>query len=204
MCTACHQGRAQAILTSWDDGGTAVATAGSYRYGLHHGPQFNVLVGGQLYEFGAAADYTGLMSTKHILDQTDNGCVECHMTAESGHTFGFGSFPTSCNSCHAGSLALSTLVPVFQADIEDLLVELGAQLYAAGVIQSATSLYLMRDGVGGTTGNVLPQTEEHLAAAFNYIVVTEDISMGVHNPFYVETVLLNTLFEVFDWSPAVK
>ena len=196
MCTGCHQGRAYTVLANWEDGGTAELTAGSYRYGLHHGPQLNVIAGGQLYEFAGTQT---IPATSHMVTNTTDGCVECHMGPESGHTFGFEAFPATCVSCHTagGLFDLETLVPALQTEIAGLIAELGQELFDAGVIQSPTSLYLMRDGAGGTTGDVKPQTEEHLAAAFNYVVATEDMSLGVHNPQYLRAVLMNTLEVVF-------
>ena len=202
MCTGCHQGRDEYILQNWEDGGTATYTADSYRWGLHHGPQFNVLVGGQMYEFAGTTAYP---STAHMVSMTTDGCVDCHMNDASGHTFGFNEFPASCVTCHTadgGAMDLAVLEPAIMAEVEGLITQLGQALFDAGVIQGPTSLYLMRDGAGGTTGDVLPQTEELLAAAFNYQVASEDRSMGMHNPKYVKAVLKNTMEVVF--PPAVK
>lgn len=205
MCTGCHQGRAQTLLANWDDGGTATLTAGSYRWGLHHGPQYNILAGEGLYEFDGATAYP--TNESHIVNATADGCVTCHMaeaygTQAGGHTWNLSysyhgssvyTEPESCATCH-GSTAddLPTTYGTVNTEVETLLTSLGTELVNAGVIQAGT-LYLAVDA----NGDVLQQSEEHLAAATNYIAIEEDRSLGVHNPVYVRAILENTLEVVF-------
>jgi hypothetical protein len=205
MCTGCHQARAMTTLANWDDGGIATLTASSYRWGVHHGPQYNVFVGEGLFEFAGTTSYP---STARHVSATTDGCVECHMgpaygTQAGGHTFAMGyeyhgsmewNFSSACEDavCHGGKDIVDDLVEPKQLIIEGLLEDLHDALVAAGVIQTGT-VYLAVDGAGA----VLPQTEEHLAAAMNYATLEEDRSKGLHNFPYVEAVLLNTLEVVF-------
>lgn len=207
MCTGCHQGRALEVdLPNWDDGGTAVVTGiESYRWGLHHGPQYNIFVGEGLYEFDGTTDYpTG---DYHLVGAAADGCVTCHMndaygTQAGGHTWNFGyeyhgslvaNWPSLCLSCHTpdGILDLDDVMEGIQDNIAALLEELATQLQLAGVMDPDG--YLVH-----TTDAVADQTEEHLAAFTNWQAIEEDRSMGFHNPAYTEAVLLNTLEVVFD------
>ncbi|MGM0464201.1 MAG: hypothetical protein ACQEQW_06060, partial [Bacteroidota bacterium] len=208
MCTGCHQGRAMSQqLTNWNDGGTATLTPGSYRWGLHHGPQYNVLIGEGMFEFEGTSEYPG---QNHVKDAAADACVTCHMgeaygDAAGGHTwnmtymsYGTPAYidaPETCTECHVdGGIAdeLGTVYTSVKDEIEILLTTLGTALENEGVIQPGT-VYLTVDA----GGDPIDQTEEMLAAAVNYQIIKEDRSMGIHNYDYTKAVLENTLEVVF-------
>ncbi|MBS0011130.1 MAG: hypothetical protein KFF49_06955 [Bacteroidales bacterium] len=204
MCTGCHQGRAMTTLANWDDGGTSVITPSTFRWGLHHGPQYNVYVGEGLFEFTGSTDYP--TTTNHLVSAASDGCVNCHMydaygTQAGGHTFNFGyssygstvpNWNATCTACHVpgGVVDLDNLLAGIQGEIEGLLAELMTELQGVGVM--ATDGYLVRTGQ-----TVNDQTEEHLAAFVNWQAIEEDRSLGFHNPAYTKAVLNNTLETVF-------
>ncbi len=208
MCTGCHQGRAlEYTLANWDDGGTAIISdIESYRWGIHHGPQYNIYVGEGLYEFEGSTSYPA--EDNHFLGAASDGCVTCHMNdaygiQAGGHTFSVGyeyhgsivaNWPSLCLECHTpeGILDLDVVMETIQTDIAGLLEELMTELQTAGVMDADGYLvHTSRPDV------VAPQTEEHLAAFTNWQAIEEDRSMGFHNPEYTEAVLLNTLEVVF-------
>ena len=179
-------------------------TAGSYRFGLHHGPQYNVVVGEGLYEFG-----TGYPAAEnHITDKTSDACVTCHMnvaygTQAGGHTFNVAydyhgstvpNLPASCEECHIpdGGMDLGDKMDALQTDITALLTELGTALETAGVKEVGAN-YIVH------TSNptvIAPQTELMLAAFTNFQAITEDRSLGMHNPAYIRVLLANTISAV--------
>lgn len=207
LCTTCHQSRATAgEFANFEDGGVLEARAGSFRIGMHHGPQYNIFAGAGLYEFTAITQ--AYPTGNHLSDQTVDGCVDCHMgtdMTDRNHAFGFDEFPASCETCHASggiARAFDVLETENNAEIAGLIEDLGAELEAAGVIQAGTHYLVVEPDPDGDPGDTRPvmQTEEHLAAAFNYQAVDEDYSMGMHNAPYVRAVLMNTLETVFDYD----
>ena len=210
MCTGCHQARAlEVTLANWDDGGIAeVEDIESYRWGVHHGPQYNIYVGEGLYEFDGTTAYP--VDDNHFLTAAPDACVTCHMydaygTQAGGHTFNFGyeyhgsvrpNWNSLCITCHTpdGALDLDDLLADIQEDIEGLLEELTTELQTAGVMDADG--YLVHTSSSSPYG-IVPQTEEHLAAFTNWQAIEEDRSLGFHNPEYTEAVLLNTLEVVF-------
>ncbi len=211
MCTGCHQGRAGLLLANWDDGGTATLTPDTYRWGIHHGPQYNIFAGEGLYEFQGSETYPSgdtHSGSSSILPATSDGCVDCHMndaygTQAGGHTFNFAydyhgstitNWPATCLACHTpdGALDLDDLMASIQTEIEGLLEELMTELQNAGVMDADGYL------VHASSTSISDQTEEHLAAFTNWQAIEEDRSLGFHNPGYTKAVLLNTLEVVFD------
>lgn len=207
MCTGCHQGRALSVTLNMTDNTTTI-TPSSYRWGIHHGPQYNVYVGEGLYEFAGSTAYP--TETNHMIEKTTDGCVDCHMndaygTQAGGHTFNVGyeyhgsvvpNFPASCKGCHIddGAYDIVDKMTDVQEDIEALIMQLDTELQNAGVSDGE---YLHH--VSST--NITPQTHMMLAAFTNWQALFEDRSKGMHNPEYVEAVLLNTLEIAFGWTP---
>lgn len=209
MCTGCHQGRA---LTDGDDNvialdltdNSTMIQADSYRWGLHHGPQYNIVIGKGLYEFSGTVDYP--TAENHITAKTDDACVTCHMntaygTQAGGHTMNVAylyhgntvsNLPSSCDECHVpgGGMDLGDMMADLQTEIEEDLAALGTALENAGV-KKPGSTYIMYTG-SGSSQVINPQSEMMLAAFTNYQAIEEDRSLGMHNPKYVKAVLANT------------
>ncbi len=203
MCTGCHQGRALDAVLDMNDNVTEIQPT-SYRWGIHHGPQYNIVMGKTLYEFAGSVAYP--TAENHMTDKTSDACVTCHMaeaygTQAGGHTFNVSyeyhssvelNLPASCATCHIpeGAMDLATKVEEVQAEVEALLAALGTALENAGV-KKPGSTYIMYTG-SGASQVINPQTEMMLAAFTNYQAIEEDRSLGVHNPAYVKAILTNT------------
>ncbi|MFC2072373.1 hypothetical protein ACFLUU_06675 [Chloroflexota bacterium] len=178
LCANCHQPR-EATVPPQVGGGDVEIT--STRYGPHHGPQSSMLMG-----TGGYGDYTG--SNVHY-DFTTDGCVVCHMATPygaqaGGHTFGVGyeyhevlePNLAACDSCHA--------------DIEDF-DRNGAQTEVLALIEEAKALLiaeglLQENGSSTVTGTF---SSAQAGAVYNYKYVTEDRSIGTHNPAYTKFLL---------------
>lgn len=168
LCVACHQAR-RGPAGYWDGVADSVEVGG--HDGPHHGPQSNILLG----NLGATS--TGTANTAHL----GAGCVGCHMTeatgdgvnTEGGHTF----WPTveACVECHSSA----TDFDVFsgQSTVTTKLATLEGYLETIGIIDSEGHLH---DST---------YTAAVFQAWWNYTVILEDRSLGVHNPAYTSTLL---------------
>lgn len=190
VCASCHQGRTVAV---WPVAGGDSIQAGS-RFGVHHGPQSNVIagVGMGLFEIGS-----GLVNSAHA--SIENTCVTCHMaepygTQAGGHTWGMtyvyhgadAIWDAGCSAtaCHAGE-DVHALAEEFQTEIKVLLAELKTLLDAKGITKP------------GSNSNVNGKYPAVVAGAFiDYLALTEDGSNGIHNPKYVKKLLKNLIAEL--------
>lgn len=207
QCTGCHQGRAMGVVLDMTDNVTTI-TPDSYRWGIHHGPQYNIFVGEGLYEFVGTTSYP--TNTNHMISKTTDGCVDCHMNEAygvqaGGHTFNVGyeyhgsivpNFPADCKVCHEddGDKDIEDKMEGVQTRIETLLAMLDTELQNAGISDGEYLTHV-------SSSDITPQTHQALAAFTNWQAIEEDRSKGMHNPDYVEAVLLNTLQVVFDVTP---
>ncbi|PKP53487.1 MAG: hypothetical protein CVT92_04115 [Bacteroidetes bacterium HGW-Bacteroidetes-1] len=183
VCASCHQGR---TVNPFPTVGGADITISNTRYGVHHGPMANVFTGVGLFNVG-----TGLSNSLHTTMITD-ACVTCHLAngygAESGgHTMwmrnGSGAMNTAgCIACHADVTALNADIVALQTQVAGLLAELKTKLDAIGATNAGSD-----NSVAGT------YAPEVAGAVLNYKAITEDKSLGVHNPTYVVKLLQNTI-----------
>ncbi|MCK5430369.1 MAG: hypothetical protein KAI94_12900 [Anaerolineales bacterium] len=186
LCASCHQARwSYEIPDATDPTGAYEIT--STHLGPHHGPQSNVLTG----EGGYGA-YTG--SDVHYT-AVEDACVTCHMSdtyraVAGGHTWNMGyesnGSPRTnndiCETCHTGEGDIDDFDRVSATDnnqtaITALLATLKADLIANGVMDADG------DAVKGT------YTNAEVGALWNYYIVVEDQSLGVHNPNYAKFLL---------------
>ena len=199
LCMQCHKGRR--------DVDTYVTETHSH-FGPHHGPQTDLLVGANAAQFGQFLP----SSSGHLL-AIGNSCATCHMQESDAaqdhethaylagsHTFkmvvegGEGRSEDGlqvtevCTTCHGpqDSFDIKTykdydgdgIVPEgLQSEIGQLLDELGRMLppYDNPHVEEL-------DGAS-------VRTPAQLAATFNYFLVEEDGSHGVHNPQYAASLL---------------
>jgi hypothetical protein len=164
LCANCHQARR--YLASFE----SKTTPGSYestspRFNPHLGVQADMLMGlpGDGVEPKAGAHYS----------MVENTCVGCHMGDNDNHLFE----PqlAKCQECHtdAENFDINGAVTA----IEERVAELKAALQAEGLLDAE--------------GLVVPgtYTAEQATALWNYEVIEEDASGGVHNPNYVNAML---------------
>lgn len=180
LCANCHQGRTvdPFPVVNGDD---IVVT--SSRYGVHHGPQANTIAG------------MGLFGTEktHAHSNIENACVTCHMAEPygvqaGGHTMNVGYLyhdetelqTAGCmiSGCHSDEESLIANTEELQMEIETLLAELKVLLDAAGIT------------VDGSDSSVPGTYSSNVAGAcLNYKALTEDRSLGIHNPSYIKSLL---------------
>jgi len=183
ICVACHQSRRNV-----DTYVAGTVTLGE-RWGPHHGPQGDMLLGSNGYEYAA---YTYERTTHR--EATEDGCLDCHFKATNqyvvgGHSFNMEGMTSrgeevlntgACAPCH-GTVSDFNVEGV-QDSVDVLLEDLKARLVTAGLLD-------------GTTG--LPKTTKTSAdsagAVWNFLVAEDDRSHGVHNPMYIMGLLKSSI-----------
>jgi hypothetical protein len=161
LCMNCHQSRRN---PSDDADGNAPVNVSSTHYGAHHGPQANLLNGYGGYEFGAVLSTSGT-------HESGADCITCHMHAGDGTVGGHTWTPgdAACSSCHTGEVPTT--------DVETKLHALEEALKTAGML----------DAEGGILTGY--RSADSVGALWNYLLIEEDRSMGVHNPAYAVALL---------------
>jgi hypothetical protein len=167
LCANCHQIRNEAPVVTAGE-----ITTGTSRFGTHHGTEAQMLLG------EGALGVTGNASIHYQVTDT---CVGCHMGENRNHTFE----PDldNCQSCHAD---LDTFDRNgVQTETEELLAQIRPLLVSAGIIDPTLEPDDPESfrSVDGTF------PEEVANAMWNYVMVQEDQSMGVHNPAYTKAML---------------
>lgn len=187
LCMECHQSREQAA--------TYASTYHS-NFGPHHGPQADMLEGVNGYTYGEP-----IPTSDHA--SISNTCVACHMQIipssnpaflhAGSHTFEVAWNGTAtnapeyltaaCQQCH-GSAVTSFDFPV--EDFAGSGVPQGAQTQVQTLLNKLA--LLLPGGENNVINNsVTPAaswTAPQLEAAYNYMFVQNDGSLGVHNTAY--------------------
>jgi len=201
LCMNCHRSRANA--------NTAVAGGWKSHFGPHEGPQTDLFLGQNAYQFGDNS-ITGI----NTHDQLSDACVTCHMASDTldakatsllgGHTWKM-SGPdstgaqvdntTACQSCHGpitdfdqipapydyAGIAGSGQIPGVQTEVKALLSKIAA-LFPDSVMNNLSS---------ATVGKGLSQKQ--LGVLYDYLLVTKDGSFGIHNAKYTFALLTRAL-----------
>jgi len=187
LCMECHQARVQA---------STYASTYHSNFGPHHGPQADMLEGANGYTYGqviASSDHASISNT----------CVACHMQIISSsdpaflyagsHTFNVSwagtltnppeSLVAACQQCHGGTLTNFNF-PV--ENFDGYSIDQGVQTQVQNLMNQLA--LLLPGGEANVANNsVSPSaswTAPQLEAAYNYIFVQNDGSMGVHNTAY--------------------
>jgi hypothetical protein len=162
LCANCHQIRNEPPTAT--DGNVEVTSS---RFGPHHGVEAAMLLG----EGGLGV--TGSPSSHY--NMVENTCVACHMGEEANHTY----LPdvARCQACHADAEDFD--LNGTQTEIQAMVDELKAIFVAEGMMDEETELW------------TVPATypEAVVNAMWNFKLVVEDQSMGVHNSAYTRALL---------------
>ena len=186
LCATCHQSR-RSVATY-----LTTRTALSNRFGPHHGPQGDMLIGTNGYEF---AGYTYEKSNHR--GAVPDGCIGCHKKGGIGYAVGGHSFKMegelagstvlnvagTCASeaCHGAGVTTFNVGGI-QDTVTTLIADLKTRLVTAGLMDAAT---------------VLPKSvttsKDSAGAVYNLMLALEDRSNGVHNPKYIKGLLRSSI-----------
>jgi formate-dependent nitrite reductase cytochrome c552 subunit len=184
ICAACHQTRrAEPNIAAPGD----MFEINSTHYGPHHGAMANVLAGVLFAEIPGSTAYPA--TAGHLAAGAT--CVTCHMGDYSDGAGGHTWWPNvaSCTGCHAGATDFD--INGKQTAIQGLLDDLQALLLAQGVIEWVVEDEAYEPIV--CPEDVACYTMAQAQAFYNWIGLTEDRSLGVHNPRYVTALLENSI-----------
>jgi hypothetical protein len=194
ICVACHQARRS--VTAYVTGRPSLTN----RWGPHHGVQGDMLLGSNGYEYPG---YT-YGQTAHKT-ATEDGCLDCHLKATSQYVVGGHSFNMradlegtevlnvgACEPCHGAINDFNEVGPGYsvQDSVDALVTKLQGKLVTAGLV----------DGTTGLPKSVATSADS-AGAVWNYLMVHEDRSRGIHNPQYILS-LLNSAILYIDGSLA--
>jgi hypothetical protein len=222
LCANCHQARgtAKALVKEMP-----AKSLRSY-WGAHHGPQADIFMGTNAFEYEGKKYSNGMHTTR-----VENGCITCHMALPKGrfsmeagiggHSFNIAGEVhhapklnnAGCLLCHSSRDQVrgkeifdvkakdydtdGELEP-FQEEVEGLLALLG-NLAGTGYLQK------LNPPIYDASGQFRQATEEtirpvpEVAALYNYKFILEDRSKGIHNTNYTIQVLYDTI-EALDSS----
>ena len=134
----------------------------------------------------------GLVASGPHNTMVTESCVTCHMAEGYGDQSGghamwmrneAGTMNTAgCVACHTNATDLKNSTIALQAEVTALLAELKEKLVAAGAINPTTE-----SPVAGTYSQVVA------GCLINFKAVSEDKSLGVHNPGYTKKLLENSI-----------
>ena len=202
MCASCHQARKLSPVPVL---GGADVTITSSRYGVHHGPQAQVVAGKGAFAFTGTQTIPTGPNTHGNATANTKLCATCHMGQAFGEQAGGHTWKMSydyhgsevdnvagCNTtgCHSNFTNFHAFGDT-PADVLALLMQLDSILVAKGVKLQVSPGYAIENlNVYAKTGTF----SANLAAAFlNWQLFAEDRSLGIHNPPYVKAVLENTI-----------
>lgn len=179
QCLQCHQARDRGNVPAAD--ATADVTTGSTHWGPHYGVQGNVFVGQAGVHVGS-----GITSSNMQHGGIDNACITCHMQ-NANHTLEIDY--EYCATCHQSVENSEEKVASLYTSVHDKLFELGALLEARGVMTEN----IENDEVVGYSPVNGTFSADEAKALWNYMVVYQDHSYGVHNPSYIKKLLDNSI-----------
>ncbi len=202
LCARCHQARKLSPVPVIDG---ADVTFTSSRYGVHHGPQAQVLGGTNAFEFTGTQTIGGGPMSHGNPSTNAKLCATCHMGAAFGEqagghtwkmTYGYHGSDVDnvagCNStgCHTNFVDFTAFGDT-PGTVLGLLSQLDTLLVNRGIKLEYSPGYTIHDLSPYAVAGTYPA---NLAAAFtNWQLFAEDRSLGLHNPAYVKAVLQNSI-----------
>uniref|UniRef100_A0A832MMB6 Cytochrome c domain-containing protein n=1 Tax=Eiseniibacteriota bacterium TaxID=2212470 RepID=A0A832MMB6_UNCEI len=190
ICAACHQARRN-VATYITDPITM-----STRFGPHHSNQADMLIGTNGYEY-AGYTYNRTSHREATTASGKDGCLECHFKATSQYVVGGHSFNMraevhgeevlnvgACEPCHGPQDDFADIGPgySYRDSIEILAADLRARLVAANLLDATTGL-----------PRAVRTSRDSAGAVWNYLMVEEDRSVGMHNPAYAKDLLRSSI-----------
>ena len=191
LCMQCHHSRQNAAVY-------AATSRGSAYFGPHEGPQADMLEGVNGFTYGQA-----IPSSAHA-NAVSNSCVACHMQTiastdpaylhAGGHTFENSyngeDLVAACQSCHGAAVTTfdfplqdyngDGVIQGVQTEVQSLLNRLSTYLPPDNSVKSSLTI-------------TSTWTQPQLEAAYNWLFVEKDGSLGIHNTAYAVGLLKSSI-----------
>jgi hypothetical protein len=189
LCAQCHHNHRTAQNVT-----DQIFNMATFR-GAHHDNQMDMFLGAGSYEIPGFTYDRGTDGFAH--KAIGNACVSCHMevTAPHGyelHDHTFEAYLGACTSCHGNQTSFD--IDAFdagnvggQSEIMDLMGQIETWFATEYGITSAG------DSLSSTSFMATVTNTAHREAAYGYLFVKSDGSLGVHNPAYATSLLNNSL-----------
>jgi len=191
QCLACHNERKNPTIDDED------------RPAPHYSSQAGIYTG----TGGIMAEDFDYETSSHF--EIENTCNACHMTpTEDGwqsHTFAVDNLEAACGDCHRDITDVNLEANAdydgngeatgFQDETEGLLTlleEAISESIDGGSFESSHGSVVFTD----EAGNEIQAPNEAYQAAFNYMLVSNDGSLGIHNPIFVVQLLQQSYSEL--------
>ncbi len=182
LCMQCHHARQNAAVY-------AATSKGSAYFGPHEGPQADMLEGANGFTYGQA-----IPSSAHA-NAVSNTCVACHMQTiastdpaylhAGGHTFENAwngeDIVAACQQCHGA--AVTTFDFPLQDYNGDGVIQ-GVQTEVQSLMNKLSTLLPPDSSVKSSLTITSTWTQPQLEAAYNWLFVEKDGSLGIHNTAY--------------------
>jgi hypothetical protein len=195
LCMTCHQARVNTA--------TYVTTSAPYygftnRFGPHHGPQSDMFLGQNAYQYGDSS-ITGISTHTGLTD----ACVTCHMQTrgpDSNHQWNMsdstGDYVTVCKSCHGQNITKFDDIKA-SADWDGNGKVEGVQTEVQGLLNKLAAL-LPKDSTGAVVSMLADSLKVKgkpniVRGIYTYYFVTSDGSLGIHNANYTVAILQKAL-----------
>ena len=197
LCANCHQPRTG--IPKADENGKYKNT--STHWGPHHGPQ-TALLEGLLGAYTTFTIYEAIPAVKEAKHRTDTGaCVDCHMEGTTDGSYGHTWEPAlnNCSNCHT--------TPADQLEVTGLADDMTT---LAGLLEQVKgeALDSNNDPISGSEVVGIVHDDHPVKgyfdikaaeAAWNYLYILEDKSMGIHNPNYAKSIIKNSVANLQDY-----
>ncbi len=208
LCAQCHHNRTDVRAEIVDNKAT------TNRFGPHHGPQADMLQGTGGWQFGTAT-----YNTSGHANAVTNGCIGCHMgnpLTHNGYNVGGHSWnmvqestgynlAAECTPCHAKATNTYDFIADTSHTVSDYdkdgTVE-GYQTEFMGMLDSLGKVLYSKSLVSRTiTGSDTTYTaktatiaDKNMAGAvWNFVMLEEDRSEGIHNFKYAKDLIWNSI-----------
>jgi hypothetical protein len=191
-CIWCHKSRKDAMNYI-----TSANSITSTSWGPHNGPHSDIYTAKGGYHYSGktyrASTHTGFAK----------GCVQCHMPAIADNkgvaNHSFYAQLSACNSCHSNPPSFD--VGGAQSEVKQRLQLLRVELNTDGLLtQDGTNVLTSAQLTDGhwELDKARPQGATTVSAAaagalYNYFLVVRGSAFGVHNPFYTNELLFDSI-----------
>lgn len=210
LCANCHQSRANVDTYVVDD----VELSG--RWGPHHSDQGDILAGTGGYEY-AGYQYASSAHSSVL----ENGCIDCHMGGSQanlvgGHTWNMRNeeeelellYGCNVDACHGTRGPITDLNRTASSDFDDDGTVEGVQDEIDGLKHELATLlvaaHLMEgdeeEGYEPADGRMVSDADS-AGAVYNYLMVAEERSGGIHNTQYAVGLLQSAINYISTGDP---